>query len=68
MREYLLEKLEWSGGAQKSVWQDKVKALGTFFLSSLSPRFDAPKKENKVAYLDGLRGFAAFMVGCTILT
>lgn len=64
MRDYLMEKLEWADGAHKSIRQTNLRALWMSFLSSFSPRFDTPKKENKVAYLDGLRGFAAFMVSC----
>lgn len=49
---------------------DDGKALGWFILDALRPRFSfgGAERVNKVAYLDGLRGFAAFIVYWTHYT
>ena len=61
-----LNDMKWTDNLKKVEWQGRLKSIGAFVLASLSPAFKAPTKENKIAYLDGLRGFAAFIVSRTV--
>lgn len=49
---------------------EDLKSLGWFVLDAFRPRvhFGGAQRENKVAYLDGMRGFAAFIVYWTHYT
>lgn len=58
--------MSWHDSLQKVVLHASPKDVGAFVFNSFYSMREKPSRENKVAYLDGLRGFAAFLVRCCV--